>query len=716
MGRKGARAQGKAMPEPELSENEDDKVIDDAFAAGKRKVSLVGSADSEEIDEEAVYDLSDSSEGSESEEDDEDGELDDEDPDLDEEIERGGRAGRLAKQAKYLEERLKLDQKEDDDGGDGSGSGGEGDGDGGGDARARLWGASKRAYYGGDDAEDASDEDALREEEEEAARLQAAAAARLDDDDYGLVTGDAGDAGDAGAAAAAAKAAKAAAKRGAGRGGRRGVEVEAVRKDLSALGAEERMSALLADAPELTSLLSELSTSLDEARHRVGPLLSEVREGGLATPEGLAYLQARQLALLQYAAAVTAYLLLKAEGRSVRNHPVIARLVQLRGYLERLAPIDKTLAYQVDKLLRATELARAATEAEGGAGAAAGALGGGEEGRRRRQQQQEQEEEEGEEQQRPAAAEAEAEAARRDADARRRKAKKRKSLAKQMAVGVDGGGGGGAAGAAAALVARQRAEAMRGGDDDGGGGGGSGGVALSRQEAKRLKAHHRAGLARGLGDFEDDVAAPQQAGAVPGGAGGGGGLTELFGRQRLSQKFGADMSAQLRAGRGGDDDLPARDPLHERRARYDAVAARRAAAEGGGDDDDGYDYEAGPRKRRAEGAGGGDDFYAASAAARAVAKADRRARGAAPVLLPPLPDPSVEGQRPISYAIQKNRGLTPHRRKDLKNPRKKHRIKFQAAQVRRKGQVQGVREAPGSGYAGEATGVKANIAKSRVLG
>lgn len=55
------------------------------------------------------------------------------------------------------------------------------------------------------------------------------------------------------------------------------------------------------------------------------------------------------------------------------------------------------------------------------------------------------------------------------------------------------------------------------------------------------------------------------------------------------------------------------------------------------------------------------------------------------------------------------------RRKDLKNPRKKHRLAFQKAQVRRKGAVQGVRE-PTSTYGGEATGVKARVVKSRRLG
>lgn len=58
------------------------------------------------------------------------------------------------------------------------------------------------------------------------------------------------------------------------------------------------------------------------------------------------------------------------------------------------------------------------------------------------------------------------------------------------------------------------------------------------------------------------------------------------------------------------------------------------------------------------------------------------------------------------------------RRKDLKNPRKKHRVKFAQAVVRRKGQVQGMQQAPGSarGYAGEATGIKSRVAKSTRLG
>ena len=46
-----------------------------------------------------------------------------------------------------------------------------------------------------------------------------------------------------------------------------------------------------------------------------------------------------------------------------------------------------------------------------------------------------------------------------------------------------------------------------------------------------------------------------------------------------------------------------------------------------------------------------------------------------------------EGKRGITYQIAKNKGLTPHRKKENRNPRVKHRNKFRKAKIRRKGQV-----------------------------
>lgn len=102
----------------------------------------------------------------------------------------------------------------------------------------------------------------------------------------------------------------------------------------------------------------------------------------------------------------------------------------------------------------------------------------------------------------------------------------------------------------------------------------------------------------------------------------------------------------------------------------------------------------------------------ASVAAATGKKAARKDAYKRADLRPPLADPTTLAARKIDRTIEKNRGLTPHRRRDLKNPRKKNRVKFAKAEVRRKGQVQGVREAPGAGYGGEATGINARVSKS----
>lgn len=112
--------------------------------------------------------------------------------------------------------------------------------------------------------------------------------------------------------------------------------------------------------------------------------------------------------------------------------------------------------------------------------------------------------------------------------------------------------------------------------------------------------------------------------------------------------------------RSGDEDLPMRKPLHERRAAFDAVAARRAAAAGLSDEDEDGGRGAG-QKRRGEPAGEEDEFYAASKAARAEVKAAKRSKHEVPQSAPPLPDEEASGQRKITYEIEKNRGLTPHR-------------------------------------------------------
>lgn len=71
-------------------------------------------------------------------------------------------------------------------------------------------------------------------------------------------------------------------------------------------------------------------------------------------------------------------------------------------------------------------------------------------------------------------------------------------------------------------------------------------------------------------------------------------------------------------------------------------------------------------------------------------------------------DGDINAKRAVTYQIVKNRGLTPRRKKEYKNPRVKHRIKYQKAKVRRKGQVREVRKEllP---YGGEISGIRAGV-------
>ncbi|KAG0638902.1 hypothetical protein HOY80DRAFT_1016154 [Tuber brumale] len=70
------------------------------------------------------------------------------------------------------------------------------------------------------------------------------------------------------------------------------------------------------------------------------------------------------------------------------------------------------------------------------------------------------------------------------------------------------------------------------------------------------------------------------------------------------------------------------------------------------------------------------------------------------------------GKRAIGYTISKNKGLTPFRKKEVRNPRVKKRMKFEAAK-KKLGSVRAVYKGGLKGaYAGEATGIKGGLVRS----
>ena len=76
-----------------------------------------------------------------------------------------------------------------------------------------------------------------------------------------------------------------------------------------------------------------------------------------------------------------------------------------------------------------------------------------------------------------------------------------------------------------------------------------------------------------------------------------------------------------------------------------------------------------------------------------------------------MQDNAQIGKRGITYEMEKNKGLTPKRKKELKNPRVKHRMKYRKAKIRRKGQVREPRKEL-QRYGGELSGIKSAVVKS----
>lgn len=70
-----------------------------------------------------------------------------------------------------------------------------------------------------------------------------------------------------------------------------------------------------------------------------------------------------------------------------------------------------------------------------------------------------------------------------------------------------------------------------------------------------------------------------------------------------------------------------------------------------------------------------------------------------------------DSRRPINMAMMKNRGLTPYKKKVYRNPRVKHKLKYQKAMSKRRRNVREV-QSETHRYSGETSGIKTSTIKS----
>ncbi|KAJ5082298.1 hypothetical protein N7532_011341 [Penicillium argentinense] len=197
-----------------------------------------------------------------------------------------------------------------------------------------------------------------------------------------------------------------------------------------------------------------------------------------------------------------------------------------------------------------------------------------------------------------------------------------------------------------------------------------------------------------------------------------------FYTSQLAQKANKRQNAGVEA--GGDADIPYRERLRDRQARLNAEAEKRGrekpdiGEELGGDSDE-EDLRVRNELRKGNESGTDEDEYYDMVAARNKSrKDDKKARADAYAAaaaegghVEVQEEIGPDGKRAITYQIEKNKGLTPKRSKDSRNPRVKKRKKYDDKK-KKLGSIKQIYKGGESrgGYGGELTGIKKNLVKS----
>ncbi|KAJ2642926.1 something about silencing protein 10 [Coemansia sp. RSA 1694] len=546
------------------------------------------------------------------------------------------------------------------------------------------WGKQKYNYYDADDiGSDAyDDEAAANEEEEEAMRLQKRQLEALDEDDFidefSTQLGVSTKAERSGVARLVAAVDDEQAQIDLDRVSF-GIDgsydlSDAKRSALERLPEKEKQRIIQAESPELLSLVADVETHWASVRTHIRPMLDRAAALGVKADDhpALAFYTAKYQLLMSYLNNIAVYLVMKAStaaergGIELRDHPVIASIVEFRRRLEMMDALQVRLGPLLD--LFGEELASGAIVAASGEPEAA------------RDSEEDTEMADVSEEQ-PKSVEP----------------KKRKSKVQRGTKFLQGVGEATSGDSYAELQAMLKKER-----------------AASRKKSRNTASAAPSWEALEDGDFGEQDQLEE-------------GDAEDKARAVRRLRHHAKRITQARAKRdnrdklSGDVDVPYKDKRLQK-LRYDekSADATRARAERYGDDL-GDDLGSGSDADELSANDGDDDYYSQVARSAQLAKEQRaeekqarmQAQWQNMVEANVATEAPVEGEtkRNVNYQILKNRGLVPKRTKEQRNPRVKRRARYEQAKKKINSSVTQVRALEGN-YGGEATGIKSNLSRS----
>lgn len=626
---------------------------------------------SDEDTEQPVFEFEDNDDDDNEDDDDDEDEDDDEDNFYDDK-QLKGLAAKIVRQQKFL--RQKIGGVEDEMHDDVEEE----------EKRKAMWGRKKHLYYSAENIDyelQSSDEELPAEEEAEVLRLQREKAQSLRMEDFGLEDADEEEIDSDGEKKTLQSfwgEKRLSHKDDVGKVDT-GTTYEEVKKDLNALTKEEQMDVVYSSAPELVGLLSELNGALNELEDKVKPLLCKMKEQKDTSEGGMQYLEVKKLLLLTYCQAISFYLLLKAEGHPVRDHPVIAHLVAIKNLLDKVKQIDGNLPSHIEEILNhkhereseakppkaltslkcepyltnhslsLSKTCETATEGE--------------------------------------IPDLVKVALSMDLDS-----KDMKNNQQEDQVGLQ------------SLEMMKLREHLEEKLKQKGLYGSSVSKANGTQKRPSQPLNRRLET---LDGFDDEIMDKEAAGKSS-----TNGHASSLHSAKLSQLV---VKANRPKFVSGDDDLPLRDDIGERRRKYELKVLAKAGAavmyDLGDEENDNADSMDEEDKEDEELQESEDEFYREAKRQRAAKISVKEALYSRTPVVPSLPEAEVDGKRQISYQMEKNRGLTRARKKLTKIPRKKYKLKHQKAVVRRKGQVRDIRK-PSGPYGGEVSGINTRISRS----
>ncbi|RLM92230.1 something about silencing protein 10-like isoform X2 [Panicum miliaceum] len=486
-----------------------------------------------------------------------------------------------------------------------------------------IWGRGKKVYY--DDGEQSGDDEV---DYEEAQRIQKERGKKLSMKDFGLEDGESDEENDA------TKASN---------------HETVLKQEFAVSSGNDKMDVLYSSSPELVSLLSELKEAHEEL-NAIGQLSNAVTAGPGKAKGRMQPLEVKKACLLAYCQAITFYLLMKAEGLSVHDHPVISRLVETKNMVDKIKQITMNLErqkgstddhnmdsspIQADKMISLDKGEGKCSNVQ----ALDKVKQGSDISELRKSE---------------------------PSNSDRHEVNKEKNKDGQM-------------GLQSLEMLKVRAnleERLKK----------KGLYNLTRSKPEKLSKTWTTSNQRDLqtlDDFDDKVEKNNQ-------------------MMKPSKLVAAAAKSNKSKFVSGDDDLPKRDNIGERRRKHELHILSRVGANSLEDDHElpeDIDYSE-------------EDFYQDVKRQRTEKLLIKNEKYLiTPGIQPVEEETDGDGKRKISYQIEKNRGLTRSRNKKKKNPRKNYRDKHKNKLVKRKGQVRDIKK-PSGPYGGEMSGINPNVSRS----